>query len=295
LGNILCIDSYIPCPYNDLKVGTQPDQGSDNIKVGDVYSNFSNTTTNGRTPIQFKISDKQPCTLPYYENTNENLYKLDAIFGRHKCYRGIANSIEDNNYKKIDQYNKKKLMEDNYITQIVSTLPVFNINTYDVPTNLYFKGYIGVNPSCHKILKKSKESFLNILNTIQSDMDSTIILSLVIMIFSIFGFVGMIVFIIAVYNDGNAKNMYISTICVIIFSLVSFIMMLCLNFNLDKYSSNNSVMSDSKCVDIVASSAFNNFYSKIGISQTMCNFVSGLSAILIAFMILSVKIKLSNR
>jgi hypothetical protein len=72
LGNILCIDSYTPCPYNDLKVSLQSDQGSGNIKVGDVYYNYSNRTTNGRTSIQFQISDKQPCTLPYYENTNEN-------------------------------------------------------------------------------------------------------------------------------------------------------------------------------------------------------------------------------
>jgi hypothetical protein len=127
MGNVLCVNNNSDCPLTDVKVtSTVPsDRNYTVLTLGDVNFVLARDGK-GKLPLQFKISDKQPCTSPYYENMNGKLYLLDAMKGRNTCYRGIANKKEDESYIKVDSYNKKNLFSDNNILGIVNTLPSFH-------------------------------------------------------------------------------------------------------------------------------------------------------------------------
>jgi hypothetical protein len=164
--------------------------------------------------IQLKISDEQPCTSPYYENMNGKLYILDAMKGRNTCSRGIANKLEDDTYYKIDTYNKKNLFADNNIVSIVNTLPSFNLNDYNVDTNLYVREYVGINPSCTEKIKRSTRSkdFIAGLANMESDMGSTITYSIAILILQCIATLFSIFLVVSLLKDSKPKSYYYDTI-----------------------------------------------------------------------------------
>jgi hypothetical protein len=118
--NHLCLESNISCPVNDMifKSASLP-TGADS-KSGLIFKNISSTLTTNQLgineygfklpgadllystnqasnensdnlgiPIQFKISNAQPCQNPYYNNIDFYIYILDKQAGKQYCYQYI--------------------------------------------------------------------------------------------------------------------------------------------------------------------------------------------------------------
>jgi hypothetical protein len=294
LNNVLCIPNNSECPMNEIKV--QPsnaeipnDKKYYVIKADGANFLFSNENKKGTIINQFKISDNQPCILPYFENMSGNLYLLDAMKKRNKCYRGIGDQVEDKTYEKIDSYNKRNLFNDNQLINILNTLPEFPLKDYNVPTNLYVREYVGVNPACMRELKQSGNSktILDQLINMESDMNTTLVLSLVTMILEIISIFFVIAYVCCAFieSDGSAK--LIVSCCPVTLNIATFIICIILIRDIGKYTNQFALLAEQKCVDKVTYEAFNIFESSVGTAKSTNTIVTVLSLISIVAPIVS--------
>jgi hypothetical protein len=296
LKNVLCFPNNLDCPMNEVKVQSSDvaipnDKNYSVVKAGGVNFLFSNENIKGKIVNQFKISDGQPCIIPYFESIKGNLYLLDAMKSRNTCSKGVGDQVEDKSYVMIDTYNKRNLFNDNQLTNLLNTLPEFPLNNYNVPTNLYVKEYIGINPSCLNNIKQSgnSQNVMNQLNNMESDMGTTLTLSIVTMILEIISLFFVIAYVCYTFieNESSSNPKLVISCCPITFNVATFIIALVLMGNIAKYTNQFAVLNDQKCVDTVTFEALNVFESSVGSAKTTNTMVTGLSFISIVAPIVS--------
>jgi len=145
-NNHLCVDKLKNCPVVDLAIYSRGFSDSniiqsksnlisnnslENIYLGKndsliklstadlVYSlnetKFQANLNNIRIPIQFKISNGQPCENPFYENLNFSLYILDSNYGKQFCYRykDEVNIPDDDNIPDLNDSSINSTLNDN--------------------------------------------------------------------------------------------------------------------------------------------------------------------------------------
>lgn len=140
-------------------------------------------------PVDFKISNGQPCLNPYYENAGGKVYVLDHYAGRNACleFAADAKQLESDNsnaavssstknyafdpsYQLIDKTYLESLYQRNGVTAVAYSLPYFPKEVFLRDTFLYYRGYFGLKAACFNKLKSNKnllkELFedLNVLN-----------------------------------------------------------------------------------------------------------------------------------
>jgi hypothetical protein len=286
MKNILCMDKDSACPMNDIKIIDRSDNEPDDFKytkveAGDKDILFTNENTKGNIIAQFKISDDQPCILPFYENTKGTLYLLDALQGKGECKRGIGDTLYDDNYKKIDTYNMKSLLQENQITAVLNTLPEFPLEAYNRPVNLYVKNYIGVNPSCLKDIKANNLSLsiLEELVNMEAKMSKNLILSLVVMILVIIASVFGTCFACFSYSDDKTIKIVLACLPVTL-SFVNIILCIILVSGIGNIAHHYSSINNPMCVDAVTYEAISNFEGKVGSAYFANLMTLGLSFIL---------------
>ena len=269
LNNVLCVEKNENCPFNDIKVipsidSIPKDRNYTVLKANSVNFLFSNENIKGNVITQFKVSDNQPCILPYYENMSGKLYLLDAMKSRDKCSRGIGDTIIDNEYVKLDTYNKKNFFMDNQLIGSLSSLPEFNIEDYNTPTSLFVKEYIGVNPSCIRELKQSglTGAAIEELSNVESKMGTSLGFAMAIMIIVIISLFFAIAYVVISFS-GEISTKLIISCCPMTMNIVNFILGLVLMSKIKEFNTYFDLLTDSRCVDGVTLTAFDNFESKI--------------------------------
>jgi len=183
LNNILCIDIKENCPINQLtffsltelksntdiflnlnKNSTNSTNSSNSFNGKINYFNsdsilltnyigyldvdggilaFSNLFTNNRIITQFKISEGQPCLIPFFDNSRSARFILEYNYYQSKCnYRKYNTTVfsNDKRYWIIDTYSKYNLYKQNGIlknfdyfinsTNSKNQIPDFNNNMY---------------------------------------------------------------------------------------------------------------------------------------------------------------------
>ena len=103
-----------------------------------LFSNndFSSSNANSLSiPIQFKISNGQPCQNPYYKNMDFFLYILENQAGKQNCYQYVdKNSIPDDPEEAvIDERTVNKTISAN------ATSPQYAPKDYNINAQLNFK------------------------------------------------------------------------------------------------------------------------------------------------------------
>jgi hypothetical protein len=156
LNNTLCVSIDSQCPINDVIV-------LKNVNNSDII--FNDNNSNGIILNQFEISEEQPCINNLYQKRKMEPYVLDPFHNKSECKEGYENIVYDYNYIKFENITYKELYTDNKLTNIIRILPRFEFSSWrlEIETNLYYRNYIGVNPSCIKRIK-NKFNFDKLIN-----------------------------------------------------------------------------------------------------------------------------------
>ena len=173
LGNFLCIPIDFSCPINYINISNNSSQVNfSHFHQVNIVENisliYSNTNTEGRILVEFRVSEKIPCADPDYENTGDNeVYILDKFYHRNKCFQGISGNKYDNRYNYLDTYEYSKLVIDSGLINELKKLPFFpyesNLNH---SINLYTRNFIGFNISCLRVLEKKNVTMEDISKSI---------------------------------------------------------------------------------------------------------------------------------
>lgn len=182
--NHLCVENNKSCPvisiniydfeyFNKQFLSDNNDVTFVSPKAVFVYTKDESKFYNKSTPlipVEFKISNGQPCMNPYYINSDGYMYILDNYYGRNFCLKYSINDdnlkydttiysnkfFYDNNFKKVDNTNMTELLSENNILPMIKTLPFYPTNSTNRDISLYYRSYIGMNYTCYKILKENK-------------------------------------------------------------------------------------------------------------------------------------------
>jgi len=184
IGNHLCVESSISCPvislgiydklaFDKIKENLPKENNIVNLKNGIlVYSNDPKNYTDinkVKIPIDFKISNNQPCMNPYFENIGFSIYQLDIYSQRQQCLKYTNDNDNllvdpdgmkktyffNNNYLEIDRVFQEMLYTENGITQKTYNLPLFPKEQYNHDISLYSQNYFGINVQCLKEIKRN--------------------------------------------------------------------------------------------------------------------------------------------
>lgn len=192
LNNSLCLENSQPeCPINLIKIDNVAKNFPDSYKYILLNNNkklvFSTNNIEGIINEEFKISQGQPCSNPYYQNYINQTYLLDPFQRRDKCMDPITNSLFDTRYTKLDQIkNFTKILEDNGITNLLKS-DNYQMNFTDYNNSLYMRPYIGIKEQCLSFFKNfNKSGNLIDLKSIKSKIEYSINFSQKIMIFIVF-------------------------------------------------------------------------------------------------------------
>jgi hypothetical protein len=151
LGNFLCLPQTENCPINKVEFIKNEDLIKNSIKTNNnstINNNTSNLTidydnnpllknfvgylkmeggvwaysnkfTNSKIINQFKISEGKPCLNTYFHNSYKGRFLLENNYFLHSCWKTkIDKSIQfDERYFLLDSYEKKKLYNENRITE----------------------------------------------------------------------------------------------------------------------------------------------------------------------------------
>lgn len=225
LKNNLCMRETEDCPVLFLKFSkNEPikkfaDDKILKLKNGYlIYNNNPLDYPNATIPIEFKVSENQPCKNSFYSHKNYSLYKLDFFYNKNECY--ISSEKPDNKtlfydyeYKLIDQIDYKVFFDENKIS-------AKNYNRNSI--NLYTRNYIGTKVDC---LKKHKD--LKIIKHLKEYRDrEKIITNNELPIFIIFSYIIVLCIMLSfvfIKKRGFKKVFYLNIVGSIILTFLFFI------------------------------------------------------------------------
>lgn len=243
-SNHLCVENNKLCPIINMKFYNSSIYDSfdkSKIPVGDTLLTFPNgvliysnneknyNINSVKIPIDFKISNDQPCLNPYYENMNYPVYILDYYIGKQQCKKyadkddiaADANSnitssfvnmpneglFYDTNFQLLDKEYQETLYNENGITQITFALPLFPKTQYQRDIYLFAKNYFGIKIACIKDLQKNNKGadLIKEINNLSSLSDMSMTSSIVMIILS-GTFILMMFLMASVINSKTKKT-----------------------------------------------------------------------------------------
>ena len=85
---------------------------------------FSNIFTESKILIEMKISEGEPCFIPFFRNSKESLFILEKDYYLNTCYVSKSNStiLYDKRYELIDSYSKYNIYSQN---KVMDSLSIF--------------------------------------------------------------------------------------------------------------------------------------------------------------------------
>ena len=288
--NHLCVENNISCPINSMKFYNSKEyeaikntlRSEDKIIIASngvlIYSNKDYNDKDLRIPIDFKISNDNPCLNPYYENIGSNIYVLDIYAGRNFCFKYTDSSDNkfdgttfnsnqfffDNHYKEIDSINMEDLYIENGITQVTNSLPLFPVETYyKRPIKLYSRNYFGLKIACLNKIKKNNmaddlKEDLYVISKLIGDDPAGLKITVILMMFFIF----LLFFLGITINmknkrSGSPNKIDMCSFCIyFIFSCIAMAFLLVVLISISVILSNvrstpafDLIFSDLNCVD----------------------------------------------
>jgi len=297
LGSHLCVESTIPCPVNSInfysviefdKVKDSIPKNNAVIQLSNGFLVYGNNRKNYvdinkvKIPIEYKVSNAQPCLNPFYENISFPIYILDLKRGRQQCLKHAdmddntknSENLDTNNqntndfyynpdFYPLDTISQEVLFKENGITAKTSNLPLFPKDQYKNDITLYFSNYFALKPSCYKEIKQknlSDEVLRDLKKVSEISSYSVFFLRIITIIYILIFFVMLFMgFTILVKPKGkktvqkiNSNNMYIYACFACCAELLIILLILCLINLQTKVGIGNEfikVFSDSSCVD----------------------------------------------
>lgn len=133
-------------------------------------------------PVEFSLNSNPPCAYkgPIYSNSTNYIlaydYKknINKKNNQNSCKAIYSNQLYDKSYIEIDSYQKKKIFEENFITEKIKTLPENDENKYSIKGNMkfYYRPYVGLKKKCFDQVKLNvKEN--NHLNLMYSNLSKS--------------------------------------------------------------------------------------------------------------------------
>ena len=221
-NNHLCLDYNRICPVNSININRNSNGNGKYINMGEYNLWYSQSNSNNKIPIEFKVSEGVPCMNPFFKNIPSPVYILDYYFDRQYCYKfieymkdseknsnnGYSNYFPpqdsflqyDETYTKIDTYNMEQLYIENNIYNTFVKLPYFDKRYHNGDIHLSYKPYFGLKINCLKKIKSEKlkegiyvdfEKIENRLNDIGILMVSFVILIISATFMCFWNFIGL--------------------------------------------------------------------------------------------------------
>lgn len=287
--NHLCVPNSKSCPVISLKFyDTDTYNNKKNTFPTDnkviffsnsafVYNlNEKNFDVNKvQIPLDFEISNNQPCLNPYYQNIGSMIYTLDYYAGRNFClkyadngsnntsFNYLTNYYYDSNFQIIDTLNMEKLYFDNEITSVTYALPLFPLDEYKRDINLYAKNYFGLSSNCLKTIKSEnlKDDLMNDLKIITKiteintgPMNTMVMISSALVFFLFLNGLGII------HRSKKTRKpikigrcevcfYFIISFIAMIFTFVTIILLGVLLKNFQTSTAFNKIFGDTKCIN----------------------------------------------
>lgn len=285
LKNVLCLPTKDKCPINSIQIETSknPTIPKDSIVIDTTGAKiiFSNADLKGNIINELYIGEDQPCANPQYSNYNYKPYLLDRFYDKNKCPANMGKFTFDERYKKLDKSDSLTLLEDNGLSNVLRTLPLYKLEDYKHDMTLYQRGYIGLDPKCLSDLKYSGSSkkLLNDLFQIQKYVGGAMILAAWLLVMGIILFIFMIVyFIMLCLMDSNEElaNVHKFSCYMMILPMIMEFIILIMSFvissKLGSYSSDHEILQKSECVDELTYTAASNFYPNLSTGKNLSIF-----------------------
>lgn len=172
LNNVLCVSTSSLCPINKIVFIDQKESlpvdfkySTIQLETGKIIA-FTTMDTSAEIPVEFKLTEGEPCLNPSYTYVQSNQYILSKLYGSGICPEtGRENQREDSRYSKVDSDDLFDVYTMNGIEDTLRRLPLYQ-KTSNLPMNLFVREYIGLTEECREKINESEEGGEALIKTL---------------------------------------------------------------------------------------------------------------------------------
>lgn len=136
LNNVICLKNSDPQPISNimlLEPNSDTPPGYTELVLTDGYRLAFTKTSDSLPMIRFRLTEHEVCAdkSQYTKTPGRGLYKLINTNNYYSCSNKLGGVYYDNRYLRIGEVRESRLFNDNGVTRILATLPLYPMGDAD--------------------------------------------------------------------------------------------------------------------------------------------------------------------